>query len=138
MGAQARYAPVIKFAVWFRQKMAHTKANQAYRYFTDEWKFYYGILQRQNGGEQIQVVGNDQIERRCRKKYRRLLVFLLTLIIPTLNLLERTSTQAIFAPVMEIVLYDFNEKWLMLKPKAYTSDGWQSIGADLQDQHGGK
>ena len=67
-------------------------------------------LQRQNGGEQIQVVGNDQIERRCRKKYRRLLVFLLTLIIPTLNLLERTSTQAIFAPVMEFVLYDFNEK----------------------------
>ena len=57
---------MIKFAVRFRQKLAHIKAMKRKIILLMNGNSIGADLQGQNGGERIQVVQNDQIERRCR------------------------------------------------------------------------
>ena len=61
--------PVIKFTVRFRQKLAHIKSIKRKNILLMNENSIGADLQGQNGGERIQVVENDQIERRCRNKY---------------------------------------------------------------------
>ena len=65
-GGSRRFCSFDRFVVRLQQKMAHIDAYQVYASILQMNVISIGaVLEGNNGGERIQVVENDLIERRC-------------------------------------------------------------------------